>query len=374
MGYLVTSVVSLGALIKKNSKIVFIMIFLLLWVLIGLSVANPDYWNYKVVYDNINDETFLNSKDVVGLANESGFRLLYKIFYNLGFNYQMFLVIYSFAGLFLISKAIWKYSYNPNVIMIFYLIFPFTMDYVQIRTFMATAIVAYASKFLVSDEKKSIPKFVISVLLACTIHVSAIFYLMLILIRFLNLRQCYWFCCIGIFSLIFFYLNVDLIADILSVFLPANKIRSWLSGTTTRPFISSFGVVVVRISWMVLIEYFYRAYRRKVRKGIAERDMIVENLYKCNVILLVMLGLEIFTKQYERVGRITFLFGYIIFERLFEVRRTRALPWLFVLGVLGIYFAYLMFAGEVKNATMFEAVFQNMFEQNWLFQLFQGSS
>ncbi len=332
MGYLVTGLLSLGAFIKKNSKSVFIMIFLLLWVLIGLSVANPDHGNYKLVYDNINDKAFLNTYHA-GLANESGFRLLCKIFYNLGFSYQMFLVLFSFTGLFLIAKAVWKYSYNPNVVMIFYLIFPFSIDYVQIRTFMASAIVVYALQFLVVDEKKSVSKYVISVLLACTIHVSAVFYLILVLIRYMNLRQCYFFCSIGIFTLIVFYLNVDFIANVLSVFLPANKIKSWLSGESTRPFISSFGVVVVRVSWMILIEYFYRAYKRKVRKGIAKRDTIVENLYKCNVVLLVMLGLEIFTKQYERIGRITFLLGYIIFERLFELRRTRALPWMFVIKV-----------------------------------------
>lgn len=365
MGYLITGMLSLGALLKKNSRFVFIAFIGLLWILFAFTMGNADYNNYKSIYENI-DREFILQQYYEGLANESGFRLLYQLFHWIGFSYEMFLLIFSLAGLYLLSKVVWKYSMNPNVVMVLYLLHPFAIDTIQLRSFMAMAIVIYCLQYLVDGDRWGIQKYLIGVLIASTIHVSAIFYVILILIKFFNVRQCLWLALLGIGGILFIYLNADFIAGMLSFAIPENKMRDWLSGDMKRSLISVVSTVGLRVGWMVLLWYFYRRYKRRVRRGLTQRDYVLERLYKCNIILLVTLGFEVFVKQYERLGRITFMIGYILFTRLFELRKTRFLPWMFVFGFMGIYFIYFMFFSETGNANYFNAVFLNLFKNNKL--------
>lgn len=366
MGYLITGLLSFSALLKKNSKFVFIALLGVLWILFAFTMGNTDYENYKVVYDNIDREFILQYYK--GLANESGFRLLYRIFFAMGFSYEVFLIVFAFVGLFLLSKVVWKYSMNPNVVMVLYFLHPFAIDSVQIRSFMAVSIVLYFLQFLIDGKKWGTQKYLVGVLLATTIHVSSIFFVILVLIKFFSVRQCFWLALIGVGGILFIYLNADFIAGMLSFIIPENKMQSWLSGDMTRSMISMISTVGLRVGWMVLLWYFYRRYKRRVRRGLIERDMILERLYKCNIILLVTLGFEIFVKQYERLGRITFIIGYIMFTRLFEIRKSRLLPWMFVFAFMGVYFIFFMFFSEAEGTNYFHAVFLNLFENNKVFQ------
>lgn len=366
MGYLVTAFMSLSALIKKNSRFVFCAFLALLWVLFVLCIDNPDYGNYKLIYDNI-DNSLANEGYYSVMANESGFRLLYKIFFGLGFEYRAFLALFALAGLAMLAWCVWQYSANPNIVLILYCIYPFTIDYVQIRSFMSMIIVLYALQYLIDEKKSNYIKYIAGVLIASTMHVTALFYLIFLIVRKFTVRYCWYFSILGVFGIIFFYTNVDLFAGMLSFVIPYHKIKGWISGDMNRSLRSIISTVGLRVGWISLQAYFYGRYKSKVRRGIVERDRITENIYKCNVILLITLGFEIFTKDYERLGRISFILGYILFTRLFAYRRTRALPWMFVFGFMGVYFIFFMFFSETGSGTYFESIFKNMFEQNMLF-------
>lgn len=371
MGYLITAMVSFFAFLDRKSKYVFGAMVGLLWILMALNINNPDYYNYKAVYDNIDDSVTLGLF-YGGLANESGFRLIYKMLFQLGFSYTGFLMVFSAVGLILIGRVIWKYSVTPNFILFLYFIFPFTIDYVQLRTFMSMAIVLHGITYLIEERKPgegrwvSTAKYAFCVIIASTIHVSAIFFIVLVAVRYLSVRQCWILSLLGIAILVLMYTHVDVVTDLVSAVIPPNKIKTWLSGEMKRSFRSVMSTVCVRGAWMLLIEYFYEGYLRKCKRGQIRRDVITENLYKCNILMFVMLGLEIFTKEYERIGRITFVIGYIIFSRLISLRRTKALPWLIVIGVLGIHFIYFMFFSEVGTGTFFDYVFRHLFESNRL--------
>ncbi len=367
MSYMVTAAVSFSALVKKNSRFIFWVFLALLWVLFVLCIDNPDYDNYKVVYDNIDNQSVLNYY-YGGMANESGFRLLYKICFMFGLEYRGFLAVFALAGLGILGWCIWQYSANPNIVLVLYLIYPFTIDYVQIRSFMSMVIVLFSLQYLLDDKKISQTKYIAGVLIASTIHVSALFYLILLLIRLLTVRQCWYVSIIGIFAIVLLYSNVDLFAGLFSWLIPVNKIKSWLSGDISRSVRSIVSTIGLRVGWIGLQVYFFSRYRAKVRRGAIERDRVIEGIYKCNILLMLTLGFEIFTKSYERLGRISFVLGYILFTRLFALRRTKALPWLFVFGFMAVYFVFFMFFSEVGDLRYFEGVFQNMFENNMLFR------
>lgn len=366
MGYLVTALMSFIALVKKNSKFIFLAFLALLWVLFVLCIDNPDLENYKIIYDHIDNLDSVGSY-YMAMANESGFRLMYKICFALGMEYRAFLAVFAATGLAILGWCIWKYSENPNVVLFLYAVYPFTIDYVQIRSFMSMIIVLYALQYLIDDKKVSYIKFTAGVLLASTMHVTALFYIVLIIVRKLSVKECWYISIIGILGIVVLYLNIDFLTQALSGIIPMYKIKNWLSGEMSRSLRSVLSTLGLRIGWIALQAYFFRKYKLKVRRGMIERDKITENLYKCNIMLLVTLGFEIFKKDFERLGRISFILGYILFTRLFSYRKTKALPWMFVFGFMGVYFIFFMFFSETGSATYFDGVFKNLFENNLLF-------
>lgn len=145
--------------------------FLLLIDLFYIAINSKnisDLSTYEMIYDS-GTNTF-----------ESGYTLLTRIGKLVGLDYLGFRTVLFGAGFILIWICLIKLKANVNVVLGIYAIYPFTLDVIQNRNFLAASIILFGIPFLFKENKTGSIEFIICVVLATTIHRISIVYLLLL--------------------------------------------------------------------------------------------------------------------------------------------------------------------------------------------------
>lgn len=143
---------------------------LFLWILFSFCSEVPDYRNYAYVFQRLNWGDNYHSM-------ETGYWLLCKFATFLGLDFSVFRKIYGLIGLTLMGSTAMRYMDKPYRVFLLYLLYPFLLDLVQIRHFMACSIVIYGIRYLEEFKVENVVKYSLCVLLAVTQHSIAIVYL-----------------------------------------------------------------------------------------------------------------------------------------------------------------------------------------------------
>lgn len=127
---------------KKHSKLIFTLTFIFMWVLYFGNTGNPDLLSYESIYNT--DNTTL----------EIGFRFIINLSKHFNIDFKTFVCIMSLICLLLVFGTISKFTTNTNYVIAFYFIYPFVLDVIQLRNFMALSIVIFSMRFLLINDKK----------------------------------------------------------------------------------------------------------------------------------------------------------------------------------------------------------------------------
>lgn len=137
----------------------------------GANTQNPDIYAYQMGYSYLIPGSF-----------EFGYMFLERIFNFFNFDYSTFRMIISLVGILLIHHTVKLLIKNQSPFYLLYFIYPFLMDVVQIRNFLAMAIFIFAIPFLLSENIKDIIKYILLVLIAASIQVTFVVYIPLFII------------------------------------------------------------------------------------------------------------------------------------------------------------------------------------------------
>lgn len=161
-----------GHIFPRNRYLTFFFL-LYFWVLMGLNTYTPDYESYEDTYNNL----FLYPQYEIGFQ---GLCALGNIW---GLSYQEFRML--FAALFVLFTYIsaTRISPYPNYILALFLLWPFVPSVSGIRQVMANIIMCCGIPCLYKPGKAQLIKYLFWVLLAWTIHISALFYIVFIFAR-----------------------------------------------------------------------------------------------------------------------------------------------------------------------------------------------
>ena len=198
----------INALLRKHSKLLLSLMIVLIWVLMGANTQNPDIYAYQLSYSNSN---------LVSL--EIGYRGLEKIASFLSMDYLTFRMIISALGILLIHQTVKRLTNNRTAFYLLYFIYPFLLDVVQTRNFLAMSIFIFAVPYLLSDKKRDLIKYILFIIIASSIQITAIVYLPIVL--FIRKRKSILFKILiieGIVFLILISLNqsaLDILSQIL---------------------------------------------------------------------------------------------------------------------------------------------------------------
>jgi len=358
MSYVVSILLVFAGIIKQNSRSVAFFLFLFLWILFGWNRGNVDYDNYV--------RGFSWAQGALRFNSEVGTQLLYKLFILLGLEYRHFLIFISLVGLLLINASIKTYTNNVAFVLSLYLIFPFIIDVVQSRGFLSMSIILYASRYIIEERKRGTLKYLILILLASSIHYSAIFYITLLLIKRKNISSLTILAsALTIAGLVVAFTN--LIPKLLLVFVPFEKVSHYLDNRL------NWGILIAAVVYasnFILVYYSYqkvKSIQEQTNSGDISQEAgfrFVEAVYKINILLLLLFVLYVFNMVFFRLYRNILILNYISYSIcLTHIKPKSKEKYLF--GIVIITFTVGLFIYYII-APYYHAVFLPVFQENAL--------
>lgn len=162
----------------KTIPKLFCLIFAFLWILMAYNTKSADAQYYQMLYNRVSEA---ESQFVV----EFGFVYLMKLAQSIDLSYRAFLCMFTLVGMLLLSSTVLKYSRTPNVVFLFYALYPFLLDVAQIRQFMIMSIFVFAIRYLSEFSIRNMFTYIGCVLLASTQQITA-FALLVFLFLYLS--------------------------------------------------------------------------------------------------------------------------------------------------------------------------------------------
>lgn len=203
--------------VKENRKVYLIIVFSILTIISAIRnyTVGVDTWQFCGDFVKIGKLTFFEAMEKT--RYEIGFIVLCKILYFISANHQILIIVTSVF----IMGAIGLYIYeeSTDVIMsslIFILLNCYAMYMSVMRQAIAISIILIA--YVLFFKKNKTLKYIISVVLASLFHSSAIFMVILVLLKDKKFERKYYH--IAILMAIVFFVFSDTIFDIVTMVFP----------------------------------------------------------------------------------------------------------------------------------------------------------
>lgn len=325
-----------------------------LWAISAWNTYNPDYNVYKRWFD---------LKNYGGILKrfEPGFAYSMIVMSKMNLSYQQFLMIYFAIGLIIIALSVKCYCRQPALVILLYGIYPFFMDIVQIRNFMAEAIIIFALRFLEERSKRNIFLYILFVMIASTFHITFMVFLIFLLAYFKNYFLTLKISlsitlCLGAFIII----DPGGIAKAASKFVATVYFEEEMSLYRVLGY-AFFAVLIIVIVWL----YYYRS-----KNGKQDNK---EYNYLMYIIptLLVMISFIALSAQCYRFFRNMLLISYIVLINIGIKRERHIIKFnnmQLIISLSVLFISVFFFEHQLgRNANHYETVTRAVLENNLLF-------
>lgn len=270
---------SFSFIIKKDSKILFNILFIIMAIILCFRYGQgTDYFAYRYLY--ISSPTMLNFNNIYYNSNyyhgEIGWKIINNICHSLGMPYELFICILSIIELICIYRFIMLYcrEYKCIALLLIYPTLYLTYMFSVIRQGLVICIfLGILLKLLI--EKKYF-KYSFIVLFLCSIHSATLLLLACpIIISFSN-RTVYK--CIGFLSIIGICISFGFGRRIFNLFLNIGFLETYLTNTNI-----SYLPLLERILMALIILYSYMIYKKNYSYKNEQSLEIIMKLYMFGV-------------------------------------------------------------------------------------------
>lgn len=301
--YLITIVLSMFVKNKKWNWMIYAFILcFLLWTSQGMYTDFEGYYN---IFERINTA----GTNLVGAT--PGWFLLCRIFGVIGLNYYGMSLVLTFVSCLLLHKLFSKFDANENIIWAAILVFPLLINGIQLRFFLAMAIVAYGLKFLIFNTKFALIKFSICVLIATSIHSAAIVFIILILALIYEKFSVKTNILVTIFVLVMTGVGVQIVPKLAKIFLYQSQYDRYIANSyTTTSYKWTLAIIICWLITLFLFEVVYFITPIQIRNKY--NDLKYNIIYKRMFIILFLLGFTLPLLIYDRNFHRFIQLGYIL--------------------------------------------------------------
>ncbi len=346
----------LGLILRKSKIMMYILILFMIFLTFGGNDQIADRIYYQLNYDYL-------SQGINFFNFEMGYNLFVILGIKLGLSYNQFFLISWGIGILLLSNTMKKFTQNYTYVLVLYFIYPFIWDTVQIRNFLAMSIIVYGLRYLLS-ENKSYFKYFISVLIASTVHITALFYLLF----FLNKieKTSILFKLSLAFTLVTGFFMSSII-NIIGKFVSVEKIIAYTQTNTS--FFTKF-MVIIYFSFGLALVYCAHKLLAESNKRKAEdfkyKKPLIDgaSILRINIISMIALGFVMNNLNFFRLYRNFSIINYILFaETLFRMKKDGKY---YLFYILILFYVILSFIVLVKSINTTDIV-TPLFERNFVF-------
>ena len=181
--FFITLIILFLAFSFKKSRVLNVCMFLFAWIIFSYSINVADREVYKMKYINY---------DKWSSATEFLFNKIMTVSNGWGLEFQTFITIIGLIFLLILFVTAYRLSDNFCLVIALYFLFPFVMDVVQIRFFLASVIIIFGFQFIFKENVsvKDNILWCICVIVAASFHLSAILFLSFVILEKINLKKC----------------------------------------------------------------------------------------------------------------------------------------------------------------------------------------
>ncbi len=291
-----------------NKKIGSLLLFVYLWILFAFSYGNADYFNYQFQYQ------MYGAGFEFDKIQNVGFKFICKIANDIGLDYQTFLIIEATIILAILFGVIIKFSDNPWVVTVLFIVYSFPIDTVQVRMFLGRSVVLLGLTIFLSAKSKLIKciGMIVCTLIGALIHVSLFAYLLFFLISFLEEKYLkFWIIGIVVLEFVMFR-NFQTIALLVT---STSNVNEYMSKSV------SVAYVIFVISYM-FVNYIisYSCYRISQKKDVVDskRSSFIDFVFRINTLLLIFVPLACVANDFFRLFRISCFLNYIVISNIHQ--------------------------------------------------------
>lgn len=339
-----------SSLFSNRFKVLRLLLLLFMSILIFGNFENADYYSYSGRYEYIKEfgETIDN--------NQLGFYLLMKICAFFGLNYNGFLLITTLISFYFIDSTVSKYCHNRHLVYSMYMIYPFFLDAVQIKHFLASSIIIYCVRYLEENSFKNNIKYVIFVLLASTIHIASIFFLPVIFIIRKDIYTIFKYSILIVLAFIFLS-NIGVIENV-SKLIMGGRVDSYFDNRPRFGWILMYTNQLVNICIVFILKRkIYNLYSLDSKEA-----RIADIVCKINTYLIILFPLYLINMVFDRILRMTMILTYILISITFF--KSNINKKIIVLGLLSFYLLIMFY---IYVYPFRESVFYSILNNNFIF-------
>ncbi len=340
--------------LKEQNRIVIILSYIVLIILMSGNTEGPDVETYRYYYRQASAHIFLSGDFGYYLVECLCGKYFHMSFY-------LFRLILSVICILLIDSAFRYLDGNRHFGMVLYMGYPFFMDAIQIRNFVAISIVLYSLRYLVSTDKMDTLKYIVLVLVACSFHAVSMLFLLFLIYQLKNkkiVNKLLFFIGCVLFFVTYRYGNF-----VYSFFIHILFTERGLGYITTRTGISWAGVSLLYITNLIILMCLNTVSKKK-----SDDDgmIVIDYLWKSNCCLMIFLPLCLININYYRIFRNIYTLNIIPYILIIQTLSRKSLyRYFFVASALMLMFAWYIYDCMLLND--FERVVQPIFEHNIFF-------
>ncbi|MEG0239042.1 MAG: EpsG family protein [Anaerorhabdus sp.] len=309
-----------------DNFLLFILIIMMLYISIK-TINVPDIDVYIRHYRVLNKNVF-----------EIGYYLISSFASNLHLSFEWFRGIVICSSIILMYKGINKLGFNKNICFSIYAVYPFTLDVIQVRNFLALGIIIYALHFLSERTIVGRMKFCLAIAIASSIHSLSVIYYVLLLADYDILEKKWKQRTLGIIfilSVLFSFLlrsSGEIQQLVFNIFALINesKVSAYVNWNI------QWGFILYWFLELIFIFIAYKIFKYQTAKKIGSN---YERLFWNNIVLACLFPLLTININFFRIFRNISIMNYALLDVIVIKKKNLGLLILFIFAVaLNYYF------------------------------------
>lgn len=354
--------VTVAGFLFNKSRGMFYVILFWEWVLLGFcsDTTRFDYANYVYSYDHMKSLSFTDYS-----GTEPGYFLVCKFFQLFGLSFHDAYKIIVLFIIFSVAYVVRKNTKRICIPMVLFLWYPAIMSVYNTREGIAMGIVLIAIQVLLDDRKNCLLKYIILILISGSIHTSAFFYLIFIVLKLWNqISKKKIVAIVFLVTIVMFGIDNFTIIQMLM----GTKRFSYYFGFRHVDVMTAFISIAWQSSICAMI-FFLKHLRIKVKSqnnmqvlAEQEREMQFDYIEKIFLLMLVLCPMYFYTFTYIRLVRNVLILFYIYYANWLDLTFTGN-KWLkntvFIIWCLATFYGF-----NVVVGSDFEQVIQVFYRFN----------
>lgn len=301
-------------LLRPKSKVLFILMVLLCWVLFSFNTYNGDFEDYLYIYERITEPGFLS-------FFEYGFSFIMLICRKAGFSFIHFRIVIATIFILFLVKAIIQNTNRIALVMALVMVFPFLSYISVLRSGLASILLTNGFFCLYKGGKKNKVKYVLYVVFASLFHYSTLFFLILVYLdKPINKKWLFVFIVgIGIYLVLF---KTGVLYNVMSRITNRQKILKYFSKDLSENlnWKGSLSVIAVfLINWLLSFYMMKNYYGKKDYRLMSQKD------YNFNTMVLLMMPISLFSTVYLRFSYEVMIINAIVFVNMDCMKTNRTI-------------------------------------------------